>query len=43
MSANDPFLDNENNQSAVQREKIDKEKNDKAENLDFMLDEDEFK
>ena len=35
--------DNENNQSAVQREKIDKEKNDKAENLDFMLDEDEFK
>ena len=35
--------DNENNQSAVKREKIDKEKNDKAENLDFMLDEDEFK
>ena len=35
--------DNEDNQSAIKREKLDKEKNDKAETLDFLLDEDEFK
>ncbi len=35
--------DNEDNQSAIKREKLEKEKNNKAENLDFLLDEDEFK
>jgi len=35
--------DNEDNQSTVKKEKLDKEKSDKAENLDFLLDEDEFK
>tara|TARA_Y100000590_G_C15370690_1_gene882425 strand:- start:288 stop:668 length:381 start_codon:yes stop_codon:yes gene_type:complete len=35
--------DNEDSPSAVKKEKIDKEKNDKAENLDFLLDEEEFK
>ena len=35
--------DNEDSPSAVKKEKIEKEKNDKAENLDFLLDEEEFK
>jgi len=35
--------DNEDSPSTVKKEKIDKEKNDKAENLDFLLDEEEFK